>query len=112
MSAIFWSDQQNVRIFRDPGKLQRRKGNEGVVLAMNYQRRDAYAINQMDRARLMIVVVSAGETMGHSGEALVEISDRADEMDLTRVVELRVELFLYVDAFAQPAQKVLVVNPV
>src|SRR5438128_3036936 len=111
VSAVFRGDQQYVRILPNRRMLERPEGNERVVLRVNDQRRYSDAINQVYRARLVVIIIGAGKAVGHRREAIVEVSDRAHKIDLGNVVEFRVKFFRYQNTPAQPAEKILSVNP-
>ena len=63
MAALFWGDNQYVRVVSYGRSKHRGKGNEGVIFGVNDQRGDANTIDDAYRASAVIIIIGAVKAM-------------------------------------------------
>src|SRR5579872_1959188 len=86
--------------------------NEGIVLGMNEQGRDADLLQAGGGAGARVIVVGAGKAAIESGDSLIELAQCPYPAQALQLVAARVETGFMPQPPAQVPQEILLVNPV
>src|ERR1051325_378457 len=112
MSAAFSRYQDDVWIRGDRRIAKRSERNEGIVFGVDDQCRNANAADDGQGTSLRIVIARVGETERRRNEMVIELLDAVNKVQCRCIVESGKKSFLLLDAVLEPAQKILLINPI